>query len=316
MDSNGRTEDDDEAIQQMTTKARRKVKIYSKVTLQGAGGIKHETRCLMDTGNTVTENAAISEELHRELGVGYRHKVRSRVGTASKTGTLTRLGTSNPIRIRIAGLKRRLLVNPTVIPGLTDPLNLGSGFFAALGMSTPTVLEFHKGENKLKIGDDETELIQRLSARSRRMEQGRTNSEKKREKSVPQRLRSIRVKEDQKVKAKSVRFVKVAYDGDHKHETVYVHPKQHGDVETVGALYKWKKTGKIAVLNTSDHDVIVEQGSRIARYETWTEPVVEEESLRRVGEALEVTPEELVKHKDGIIKELGIEENPMLKEHP
>ena len=113
------------------------------------------------------EPAAISEAFHSKLGVGLAVKRRVKCGTAKAGTHLTKLGITNPFVLHIPGV-RRMTIQPTVVRGLSDDLNLGSAFFHRLGLEKPTVIKFSGGKTTLEVGHDgKAEMIQRMDKRGR-----------------------------------------------------------------------------------------------------------------------------------------------------
>ena len=56
-----------------------------------------------------------------------------------------------------------MTIQPTVVRGLSDDLNLGSAFFHRLGLEKPTVIKFSGGKTTLEVGHDgKAEMIQRM----------------------------------------------------------------------------------------------------------------------------------------------------------
>ena len=127
-------------------------KAHVYVTLQGKDkGIKVKT--LIDTGNTIREESAITTELHEKLKVGFLEKGGSPIGTAKKDGPkLIKRGVSNPITMKIDGIKGCFEIRPAVVDTLSDSLNLGSGFLCEVGKEVPVHMEFTQGEAVLRIG--------------------------------------------------------------------------------------------------------------------------------------------------------------------
>ena len=61
-------------------------------------------RGLIDTGNSIDEQVAISKQLHDQLNIGFKTREIKEIGTANKDSKLTRLGVSNRIKLKILGL--------------------------------------------------------------------------------------------------------------------------------------------------------------------------------------------------------------------
>ena len=91
-------------------------------------------RTMIDTGNTVNSSAVISEKFHKQLGVGFAHMRTRKIGTAKESSSMMRIGKSNQIELRIDGIKKKILIEPLVIKGLSDQMNIGSHWLSQLGM--------------------------------------------------------------------------------------------------------------------------------------------------------------------------------------
>ena len=237
------------------------------------------------------------------------------IGTASATASLVKLGESNPIRIRLANMNQTWMIRPTVIKDLSEDLNLGSGFLERCGQKETTILKFSKGKTVLKVGTEKTELIQDLSERGRTREKGPRDAGK-RKGSVPERLPKLTAQVRTKCKANTVTFVRTEVSGKQKSGTdIYVHPREGRHVETVGAIYRAKPITKVAVVNNSPWDYVIERGQTVARYEKYSPVDLKEEKVQRVAPK-KVTDKELQEHKEQIIRDLRLHENDMLKQNP
>ena len=220
-----------------------------------------------------------------------------------------------------------------MVVGLSDDLNLGAGLFDRLGweLKEGTKLTFKQGKVELTLGNETSELIS-----SMRMEEGGTEPERGRKRmvdetkirrngSLPRRKPQLKVGKRTRCKANSLTFVSTGLNPT-EGKLTYVHPMAHeGATETVGAVYRRKD--RVAVLNSSSIDVILEEGQSLGTYEELREEDCDPEKvfhneggearINRVSnqEKEEDTPE-VMQHKDQIIAELGIEENTLLKERP
>ena len=91
------------------------------VTL-GKGDHKIKVKVLIDTGNTIKEETAITEDLHNKLNVGLKEMGGVPIGTANKDGPkLRKFGVSKPIQMEISGIKGRFEVQPAVVSAVSDP---------------------------------------------------------------------------------------------------------------------------------------------------------------------------------------------------
>ena len=220
-----------------------------------------------------------------------------------------------------------------MVVGLSDDLNLGAGLFDRLGweLKEGTKLTFKQGKVELTLGNETSELIS-----SMRMEEGGIESERGRKRvveetkirrngSLPKRKPQLKVGKRTRCKANSLTFVSTGLNPT-EGKLTYVHPMTHeGATETVGAVYRRKD--RVAVLNSSSIDVILEEGQSLGTYEELREEDCDPEKVFHNGggearinrvanqEKEEDTPE-VMQHKDQIIAELGIEENTLLKERP
>ena len=76
-------------------------KAHVWITLKAPGATeKIQVKALLDTGNTIKEETAITEELHNKLKVGLQEMGGAPIGTANREGPkLKKYGVSNPIEI-------------------------------------------------------------------------------------------------------------------------------------------------------------------------------------------------------------------------
>ena len=179
----------------------------------------------------------------------------------------------------------------------------------------PTVIAFNGKGTALHIGKERTQLIRGITERGRGENRGRT--QEKRESSVPRRLPRVCAETEQRLKARTLTFVKVLFPPELWGKDVFVHPEKRQSSETVGGIYTGSKNGnKIAVLNTTNHDIRVPKGCILGEAE---ERKWRSEGVRRVRESPESTDgdtPELRAHKEQILKELKIEENELLRKNP
>ena len=133
------------------------------VTL-GKGENEVKVKALIDTGNTIREETAITEELHSKLNVGYEELGGTPIGTANKDGPkLRKYGISKAIEMQISGINGRFEIKPAVVATLSDRLNIGNGFLESVGRQIPVNVQFSKGLATLKIGSMTAELIRQMS---------------------------------------------------------------------------------------------------------------------------------------------------------
>ena len=280
-------------------------------------------RTLIDTGNTLNSPAVISEKFHEALGAGFQHRRPKEIGTAKEGARMMRVGRSNPIELQIGGIREKIVISPSVIRGLTDQMNIGVNLLHQLGKRQPTSITFSEGSTTLVVGEDTSRLISNLSrtmvSRGRTMDKVNTTS-RAREESVPKRQMKLVSSRDQRVKGHSITFIRAKLPEREKfvNRSYYVDHKVLGKTEVVGAFYKVRKgVQRIAVLNNSDRDVIIQKGTVLGNVE-FIEPLTKGDIKRMVERETqeleeEFSAEEILKHQEKIIADLQIEENEILK---
>ena len=120
-------------------------------------------RALVDTGNTVTARSVITRKLHNDLQSGFSIIGGKAISTAKAGSGLRRIGRSKEIEMEIEGFSRKFHIKPTVVEDLSDDLNLGNGFLAEIGESVPCAIIYRGKNTKLRVGQEEVELIRTLS---------------------------------------------------------------------------------------------------------------------------------------------------------
>ena len=119
---------------------------------------------MIDTGNTIEEESAITAELHRRLNVGLEEVGGIPIGTANKNGPrLQKLGVSNLIEMQISGIRGKFQIKPAVVETLSDQLNLGNGFLESVSSEIPVSIKFNSGKATLQVGAMQTELIRQMT---------------------------------------------------------------------------------------------------------------------------------------------------------
>ena len=283
-------------------------------------------RTLIDTGNTLNSPAVISEKFHEALGAGFYHRKPKEIGTAKEGAKMTRVGRSNPIELKIDGIRERIVISPSVIRGLTDQMNIGVNLLYQLGKKKPTSITFSEGSTTLMVGEDTSRLISNLS--STMVSRGRTRDKvnttsRAREGSVPQRQVKLTSISDQRVKGHSVGFIRAELPESEKfvNKNYYIDHKVLGKTEVVGAFYKVRYgVQRIAVLNTGDKDIMVKGGTILGNVE-FMEPLTMGD-IKRMEEKekeelkMEFSEDEILKHQEKIIGDLQIEDNEILKANP
>ena len=134
------------------------------VTLQKNDGQKVKVKALIDTGNTIKEETAITDALHKQLGIGLESHGGVPIGTADANGPkMPKIGLSNLITMEIEGIKGKFNIKPAVVETLSDDLNIGNGWLIAVSKVVPIKLEFFKGKANLQVGKSQTELIRQMT---------------------------------------------------------------------------------------------------------------------------------------------------------
>ena len=116
------------------------------------------TKVVFDTGNGLDSPTAISADFHRRLGVGFSKLDTRSIGTALKGSSMPGLGYSNPIKIKLEGIKKSFLLKPRVIEHLHTDLNIGNLFLKQVEAN----MNFSMDKTVLTIGEDSAELIQSI----------------------------------------------------------------------------------------------------------------------------------------------------------
>ena len=123
-----------------------------------------EFKALVDTGNSITEAIAISENLHKKIGGKFKVMEFEETKTAKKGASLLKLGISKSLKLRIMGSPGKTwTVQPAVYRELADTVNIGIKFLETIG----AVLKFKK-ENVLIIGDDHIPMIRSMRSLSKK----------------------------------------------------------------------------------------------------------------------------------------------------
>ena len=133
-------------------------------------------KALVDTGNTVTDRSVITKRLHKDLQSGFSVIGGKRINTAKSGSGLKRMGRSRAITMEVEGLRRKFIIKPTVVEDLTDDLNLGNGFLAEIGEQIPCAITYKGKATKLKVGNEEVELIRTLGSQGVARQKGKASS--------------------------------------------------------------------------------------------------------------------------------------------
>ena len=240
--------------------------------LRGISGESINTKAMIDTGNTLKSDAAISHTLHKKLGIGYGKLNKRSIGTAKRGAEMVSLGVSKPICLKLEGLQQQFEIRPRVIKGLHADLNISSYFLA----KRKAKLSFSKEKTMLSIDGEKTELVQSLHKEEASPNEGEVTPEtgkeerarkEKKGRRVRQREKSadgfhqIRAIRDIKCKRDSLTMIPIAKEKG----LIRVLPIEEGSetCQPIGAVYQ--DTTRIAMLNLGEHKVVIPRGTVIAR---------------------------------------------------
>lgn len=275
-------------------------KAHVWVTL-GKGGNKTRVKALLDTGNTIVEETAITSELHKQLQVGFGTVGGVPIGTANKEGPkLMKLGVSNPIEMEISGINGKFLVKPAVVPILSDRFYMGSGFLSTIGNQLPVSVSFENGKATLKIGNMETEIVRQMTddqqmgteqvdredhgkSQKSQDDQDHTKEEPKAEGTKresrklenkenrrkrehgPMRRQQVYATKDAVCRSNTVNFIEVQTERPISGGLeLLVENDDMNQMETVEAIYTWQQTGmRIAVMNNANQDFRILKNSSL-----------------------------------------------------
>ena len=110
-------------------------------TLSSEGG-EHAGKAQFDTGNSVHSGIAIFPQVRNKLKESFL-KLGGKCHSAGKS-LLQVKGVSPPVKLRIPGAKKTLIVKPWVIQNLRDDINIGQKVMEELNITLP-----YGNENKL-----------------------------------------------------------------------------------------------------------------------------------------------------------------------
>ena len=130
------------------------LKIHTRVKLT-AGNKTIITKGLVDTGNSVRNDVAISDKLAKEMGLRIVGTGTRRVGTAGRGSKLKCQGEAQ-LSMKIEGIKKSFEVRAIIIQDLSADLNIG-GYFLSKNRMT---LDYSTPTPQLRAVDDSSELIQ------------------------------------------------------------------------------------------------------------------------------------------------------------
>ena len=111
-----------------------------------------QTKALIDTGNTISEQCAMSKRLHNQLGAGFTSIGGRAVGTANPHHKIPKLGVSKEIVMKIGGIRKKFSIKPMVVSNMKDEFKIGARFLAKVAEEMPCKIEYSQGKTDLKIG--------------------------------------------------------------------------------------------------------------------------------------------------------------------
>ena len=332
------TEDEypDEAVRKIGVPTNNNVHVTGLMQNPGTREIT-KLKMVIDQGQTVKQGILISEELMKKLNLPYERLLQGKkVGTAKGSAALEKVGITKPFNIKIPGISKTFSSKAVVCKDVADECNLGTAFLQSIHRATGLKprLEFSHDGTRLVLGEDQVELVRRLSPqkqvvqpaekhgdnglgpedptqgdRGRQARRQTAPTEKRRSASVgarKKRIMPIFLKKDTLVKGNSLNFVEV----DRIPASALLEPVKAmglGSVRAVPGIYQDQK--KIAVLNLEE-DRVLRAGTQIAE-------VLPTKHLPR-----EKTEEKVrsVKEPDGraeeLIKELKLDEKELLNADP
>ena len=130
--------------------------MHTRVQLS-AGKESITMKGLIDTGNSVKADIAISDTLAKEMKLKIISQGARRVGTASK-GSKLKIAGEACLKMRIEGFKKQFEVSALIIENLSADLNIGSFFLKKHRM----ILDYSTATPRLRTMEDSSELIQNL----------------------------------------------------------------------------------------------------------------------------------------------------------
>ena len=304
-----------------------KCRVNIQCQLRGVSGESISTKAMIDTGNTLKSDAAISHTLHKKLGIGYEKLNKRSIGTAKKGAEMVSLGVSKPMCLKLEGLQQQFEIRPRVIKGLHTDLNISSYFLA----KRKAKLSFSQERTMLAIDGEKTELVQNLHKKKassnkdevipktvkeeRARNKKKVNRVRQREKSADG-FHQIRAIKDIKCKKDTLTMIPVAKEKG----LIRVLPIEEGSetCQPIGAVYQ--DTTKIAMLNLGDQKVVIPKGTVIARGIRLSKkiPRKREEQIQDVRMESEIKSgsQEEEKMVEKLWLELKLDQNKFLKKKP
>ena len=294
-------------------------KSFARIKLEGKDKCKITLKALLDTGNSLVQGCAISEKLHKKLNVGFSEQTHKSIGTAKSGVSLQKIGTSNALKLNIDGIEQTYSVKPTVIKELSDSFNIGDRLLQNIAKESNTKVRIlYSGDDKqLTIGNQVSEMVRTMGDNPEHKQErgrlkGRTPASERR---VSINLRQPRLTAADKtiLKGNTMNFVKVVSPRP-VNGPVLVEEEDDTMLAVPTSVYTWKGTeGKICVLNLGQETIEIPKGKPIAYYSGLRRKQVPEEKVGQMQTETKISKEEEVKLQEAAIKELGIEDNKILK---
>ena len=226
-------------------------------------------KAFIDNGNTTHGGVAISERLHKELGLKFKRRQKITLNTAAKGGKLNVLGTSQPILVKFDGINTKFKICPLVLADLADDINVGTDFLQKHRFT----LSFDPMGTKLKNATGSSQLISCLSTADNREGRLGTRSEglrdTKRERSIGKVKNApgspVTCIEDAILKPGRLTFVRIPKMKSPGN--ILVTPVDEESIKCVQAVSAvYYDPGKIALLNISDVAQKLKKGAIIASF--------------------------------------------------
>ena len=138
-------------------------------------------KMVIDQGQTVRQGILISEDVMKKLNLPYEKLLQGRkVGTAKGSATLEKVGITKPFNIKIPGISKTFSSKAVVCKDVADECNLGTAFLQSIHRATGLKprLEFSKNGTRLVLGEDQVELVRRISPVKQGAEPTKENGDK------------------------------------------------------------------------------------------------------------------------------------------
>ena len=226
-------------------------------------------KALVDTGNIIYNGVAISDKMEQRLRLPILPE-QVVVGTAKQDTMLEVLGRARGMRIKVVG-GGNFVVNPLVIKNLSTNINLGTAFLMREG----SILKMDKDGATVQIGSVQTpsQLIAEVAEtveKNRSRPRTRNRSDSRNREAPPFRNAGTSAKTLLKVVIPKRTITRVEVMSQGKPEsTVYVEPIIGPSAQLCTAQHAVTKCNEgkmhIFMMNIGEDDVIIPQGSMVAR---------------------------------------------------